>query len=136
MPQPELASLTSDQLIDLGAELENQLDELNEELLADTGKAKSEALVKPGIKLGINTGLCAAGLALGPISLNLSFSLTTIGAAMTIWDAVDLSRVASLALRARLRNRRLRQRIAVIRTQLREIEATITSRLRPPSASL
>lgn len=132
MQEPKLHSLTSDQLIDLGADLETELEELNAELLADVGKAKTEALLKPGVKLGINTAVCATGLALAPFSIDLSFSLTTIGAAMTIWDAVDFTRMASLTLRSRLRNKRLRQRVIALRAQLRDIEATITSRFGPP----
>ncbi len=132
---PALQLLTDDQLIDLGAALETELAVLRAAHAAMTtsaANAAGSALLKPGIKLGINSVVAFAGFVLAPVTLNLSLFFTVIGSGMTVWDGVDFGRDAGHLLGLRLQSRRRRRRTDEIAAQLRDIATILTRRVSAP----
>jgi hypothetical protein len=128
-----LTDLNNDELIDLGAQLERAISEIQSELLklADAPEARIR-LVKPGVKLGINAGVGVAGLALAPLSFGLSLGVAVIGIGMTLWDGIEFGRDVTQLIQMRRHIRRLRGQVLEAERQLRDIEALLTQRLGPP----
>lgn len=132
MPDENFASLSDDQLVERGAALETERAEIHAELTRLRQGDSAARLLKPGVKLGINGALSVAGLALAPLTLNLSLGLTIIGMGMSVWDGLGFVKEAAEPFRAGYQARRLRRRGRDIDAALQEIEAILTARLGPP----
>ncbi len=133
MAGDELAGLTGDQLIERGAALETELVALRAEYARlDAAIRANPALLKPGIKLFINSGAAIAGLFLAPIALNWPVLVTAIGIVMAAWDALDFEGKASRDVWERYRLHRMRARIREIQSDLDVITTLLTQRLGPP----
>jgi hypothetical protein len=129
------AGLSNDQLVDLGATLEIERAQIRLSLnliIAASNPGTGKPLLKPGIKLGINSALIIAGLSLAPVTLNISLALTVIGAAMTSWDGVDFINDARTSTSQRRKVARLRRRAAEVEDTLLEIDALLSKRLTEP----
>lgn len=123
--------LSDDLLIDLGAQLENDLNEvrLKPDILVEQLQTKQTGLLKPGVKLSLNTAIGIAGIALAPITLNISLILSIFSGVITVSDAFDFSDDLNRYRTDRGKIRRLRRLQSEIDRQLRDIELVLGQRL-------
>ena len=123
MAELPLSSLSSVSLLDLGAQLEDELATAEATLvrLSDSLRRDSRRLLKPGTKLTISTCSIVGGLFAAPATFGLSLVFTVAGAAVTAWDAIDYRNEAVRTLRVQRQVRELRTDIAIIKAQLDEI---------------
>jgi hypothetical protein len=72
VPAAPYAGLTDDQIIELGAALENELAEIHAAQVQSPQLPAPRFPTTAGLKLGVNCAVFAAGLALAPITFNIS----------------------------------------------------------------
>jgi len=117
-------------LLDLGAQLETELDQAEARLAAirTALTQRRRQLLKPGAKLAINAGAALAGIALSPITFGWSLIATGVGICVTLWHAVEYGIEARTALALHKEARQLRVDVRLIRMQLEEIGALLELR--------
>ncbi len=128
---PNLEILSDDALIDLGAQLETELAQAQQQLAAEIEQLGpgQQRLVKPGFKLALNTAIGVAGITLAPITIGWSLALTVISSAITISDALDFRNDVGQVRAARRRIRHIRRLSGDIVQELEEIERLLVQRL-------
>lgn len=93
---PNLGILSNDALIDLGAQLETELAQAQEQLDFEVGQLgpDQQRLIRPGVKLALTTAVGVAGITLAPITIGWSLALTVISSGVTIpmrWISATMS---------------------------------------------
>jgi hypothetical protein len=116
---------SDDELIDLGAEYENRLAQIEAELSGLS--PASRGLAKSALKFGVNTVLGVAGIVLAPPTGGLSLLVTAGSAGMMIWDGIDMGRDYFSPNRRRLRT--LRSQASRVADELAAIKAILDARL-------
>ena len=129
---PEYDKLSDDDLIDIGADLENRLLAVQGELaeLEPDVLMERRRIRKSGIKLGINAILGLAGAAAAPITLGWSLILTFGCTGMVVWDGIDYANDFLGHGPARLRLRELRLAANDLADELATIHAVLETRYR------
>jgi hypothetical protein len=128
---PNLDIPGNDALIDLGAQLETELAQAQEQLDFEVGQLgpDQQRLIRPGVKLALNTAVGVAGITLAPVTIGWSLVLTVISSGVTISDALDFRNDVGKVRAARRRIRHIRRLAADIVQELEEIERLLAFRL-------
>ncbi|HME28031.1 MAG TPA: hypothetical protein VKI44_43045 [Acetobacteraceae bacterium] len=125
-------TIGGDELLDIGAKLENRLAAIGAELdalepivIAERGRIR-----RSGMKLAINTTLGLAGAAAAPITFGWSLLLTLGCAGMVVWDGLDYANDYIGYSPDRRRLRELRREASEAFDELTVIHAVLETRYR------
>jgi hypothetical protein len=122
--------MSDDALVERGAAFENRRAEIEAELarLQPALMAAAERQKKSALKLGINTGLGIAGIALAPPTFGLSLLVTVGSSVMVVWDAIDMGADYFASRPNRQRLRELRREVSEIADELAAIDLALNTR--------
>lgn len=127
----DISILSNDALIELGAQLENELTDSQNKVtnILEELERQQGRLIKPGVKLGLNTAGGIFGVAVAPITLGWSLLITIVLSGVTISDTIDFNRDFRKVLLARKKLKTIRTSVNEIKEQLKNIEELLEDRL-------